>query len=135
MQTAMTEINAEQRRRQLPAWHMGIGINTGEVVVGNIGSEKRTKYGAVGSTINEAYRMESLTVGGQILISQRVYEGVPAGIDVRETQEVQFKELHRPVRLYDVVGWRGAYACSLPETRPEPWLELPAHAILSRTQP
>jgi adenylate cyclase len=99
---------------------MGIGLNTGQVVVGNIGSEKRTKYGAVGSAINEAYRIESVTVDGQILISPSVYEGAQALNCVQETQEVQ---LH-PVTLYDVVGLRGAYTCVLPEKMPEPLLSL-----------
>ena len=53
---------------------MGIGLNTGKVIVGNIGSEQRTQYGAVGSAINMAYRIESYPVGGQILISPTTYE-------------------------------------------------------------
>ena len=55
---------------------MGIGVNTGEVVVGNIGSERRVAYGAVGSPINFAYRIESYTVGGQILISPGTHRKV-----------------------------------------------------------
>ena len=51
--------------------HMGVGINTGEVIVGNIGSEKRTKYGAMGTAINMAYRIESHTVSGQGLHQPR----------------------------------------------------------------
>jgi hypothetical protein len=94
-------------------------------VGGNIGSEKRTKYGAVGSAINEAYRIESLTVGGQILISPSVYEGVQALVCVQGTPEVQFKGLNHPVTLYDVVGLRGTYACMLPEKTPETFLDLP----------
>ncbi|MCZ6876263.1 MAG: adenylate/guanylate cyclase domain-containing protein, partial [bacterium] len=74
MQRALVEINTEQRRRGLPELHMGIGINTGEVIVGNIGSEKRTKYGALGTPINMAYRIESHTVSGQVLISPSTYE-------------------------------------------------------------
>lgn len=125
MQSAMGELNAAQRQRQLPELHMGIGINTGQVVVGNIGSEKRTKYGAVGSAINEAYRIESLTVGGQILISPSVYEGVQALLCIQGTQEVQLKGLSQPVTLYDVVGLRGTYACMVPEKTPETVWDLP----------
>ncbi len=126
MQTALVHINAEQHRRGLPELHMGIGINTGEVIVGNIGSEKRTKYGAVGSTINEAYRIESYTVGGQILISPTVYEHVRSLVQVRSTQDVQFKGLSEAVTLYDIEALQGRYACALPERTPEDFITLAA---------
>ena len=73
MQLALLAFNAEQRQLHLPELAMGIGLNTGEVIVGNIGSLKRSKYGAVGSAINTAYRIESHTVGGQILLSPSTY--------------------------------------------------------------
>jgi class 3 adenylate cyclase len=124
MQGALAEINAEQYRRQLPALHMGIGINTGEAIVGNIGSEKRTKYGAVGSAINAAYRIESFTVGGQILIGPSVYAQVQHLVEVRSTQNVQFKGLDQPVTLYDISALRGQYATALPDQAPEAWITL-----------
>jgi class 3 adenylate cyclase len=119
MQNALVKINAEQQQRGLPTLNMGIGINTGQAIVGNIGSEKRTKYGAVGSAINEAYRIESYTIGGQILISPSTYEGVRDLADVQSTQEVQFKGLDRPMILYDITGIKGRYAISLPIKTPE----------------
>jgi class 3 adenylate cyclase len=119
MQNALLEINAEQRQRGLPTLNMGIGINTGEAIVGNIGSEKRTKYGAVGSAINEAYRIESYTIGGQILISPSTYEEVRELADVQSTQEVQFKGLEHPITLHNIAGIRGQYAISLPVKTPE----------------
>jgi class 3 adenylate cyclase len=119
MQAALIDINAEQRQRNLPELNMGIGINTGEAIVGNIGSERRTKYGAVGNAINEAYRIESFTVGGQILISPSVYQQVQHLAAIESTQDVQFKGIDHPVTLYNVVGLRGAYAVALPDTPPE----------------
>ena len=83
MQLALLEFNAEQCQLHLPELAMGIGINTGEVIVGNIGSLKRSKYGAVGSAINTAYRIESHTVGGQILLSPDTYERVQGLAQVR----------------------------------------------------
>jgi class 3 adenylate cyclase len=124
MQAALIDINVEQRRRGLPELNMGIGINTGEAIVGNIGSERRTKYGAVGNAINEAYRIESFTVGGQILISPSVYAQVQPLVEIDSTQEVQFKGLEHPVMLYDVVGLRGAYAATLPDKTPEAFVAL-----------
>ena len=69
MQRAMREVNERATAAGLPRLQMGIAVNTGDVVVGNIGSEKRTKYGVVGSPVNEAGRIESATVGGQVLIA------------------------------------------------------------------
>jgi adenylate cyclase len=98
---------------------MGIGINTGEVVVGNIGSERRAAYGAVGSPINIAYRIEAFTVGGQILISPSTYEKVQSDVKVTGTRQVQFKGIDHPVNLYDVVGLSGAYHVDVPEKKAE----------------
>ncbi len=119
MQNALIDLNAEHRRLHLPELVMGIGINTGEVIVGNIGSEKRTKYGAVGSAINTAYRIESYAVGGQILISPSVYEQVRSVVQIRGTLEVHFKGLDHPITLYDVSGLSGTYTLTLQEKPPE----------------
>ncbi len=115
MQNAMVEMNAEQGRLNLPELAMGIGINSGEVVVGNIGSEKRAKYSAIGSPINTAYRVESYTVGGQILISPTTYEKVKSLVEIQGTMVVKFKGIDRPVTLYNVVGMGGEYQVSLPK--------------------
>ena len=116
MQRALVDLNAEQRRLGLPDLEMGIGINTGEVIVGNIGSEKRTKYGAVGAAINLAYRIESQTVGGQVLLGPRTYELVRDHVDVRGTLEVALKGVDTPLTIYEVCAVKGRYATALPET-------------------
>jgi len=127
MQLALLEFNAEQRQLNLPELAMGIGINTGEVIVGNIGSIKRSKYGAVGSAINTAYRIESHTVGGQILISPSTYARVQALVHVRSIMPAQFKGLDQPVTLYEISGIRGAYQLTLPEK--------PAETLVSLASP
>ena len=119
MQSIMPEINRFQRQNNLPQLSMGIGINTGKVVVGNIGSEKRTKYGAVGTPINTTYRIESHTVGGQVLISNWTYEMTSTKLKLRESFQVQFKGIDHPVTLYDVAGIEGKYAVFLPEVQEE----------------
>ena len=70
MQKAMDEVNRECAEAGLPTLEMGIGVHTGEVIVGNIGSKRRTKYGLVGRNVNLASRVETYTVGGQVLISE-----------------------------------------------------------------
>jgi adenylate cyclase len=119
MQKALLTVNAEQRRLKLPELAMGIGINTGEVVVGNIGSERRASYGAVGTPINAAYRIESFTVGGQILISPTTYERVESDLTIIGTKEVKFKGLDQPVCLYDIGGIGDPYRVFLPEKKEE----------------
>ena len=119
MQNAMPGINAAQRQKNLPELSMGIGINTGEVVVGNIGSEKRTKYGAVGSPINTTYRIESHTIGGQILISPSTYHKIQSYVLIQDTMEVRFKGIDQAVTLYDVNGMKGKHQVSLSEKAPE----------------
>ena len=113
MQNRMQEVNAEILRMNLPVLTMGIGINTGEAVVGNLGSEQRAKYGALGNAINIAYRIESYTIGGQILISTSTYEKVRSIVQVKEIKEVRFKGISDPVCLYDLVGMSGKYNISL----------------------
>jgi adenylate cyclase len=124
MQNALVAVNAEQKRLKLPELAMGIGIDTGEVVVGNIGSEQRASYGAVGTPINAAYRIESFTVGGQILISPTTYERVKSDLTIVGTKEVKFKGLDQPVCLYDVGGIGDPYQVFLPEKKELPMKRL-----------
>jgi adenylate cyclase len=67
MQNAMPEVNRYNLENGLLEIDIGVGINTGPVVVGNVGSELLTKYGVVGHHVNIASRIESCSVGGQVL--------------------------------------------------------------------
>ncbi len=109
MQQVMKTVNEQMKVWDLPKLDMGIGINTGEVVVGNIGSEKRTKYGIVGSQVNLTYRVESYTTGGQILISESTYKEVERDLIINGTKEVQPKGIPHPITVYDVGGIKGDF--------------------------
>jgi adenylate cyclase len=126
MQNALSELNAEHKQSKinLPEIAMGIGINTGEVVVGNIGSERRASYGAVGTPINVAYRIESLSVGGQIFVSSITYEKVKKHVKIRGTKEVKIKGIVKPIYIYDVIGMGGKYKVSLPDKKRKPLKKL-----------
>jgi class 3 adenylate cyclase/HAMP domain-containing protein len=117
MQTAMDEINRLNEAEGLPHLQMGIAVNTGLVVVGNIGSEKRAKYSVVGSEVNFTGRMESFSVGGQVLISQTTYERLRDLVEVQGTMQVQMKGVPLPATLYDVRGIRGPHAIRLKDRR------------------
>jgi len=115
MQLSMEEVNRENRNRGLPSLSMGIGINTGDVIVGNIGSEERAKYGIVGHHINLASRVEGMTVGGQILITPSTYEQIKDGVITRAVHPVKFKGVEEKIDLYDVIGINSPYNLMLPD--------------------
>jgi class 3 adenylate cyclase len=114
MQQAMAEINRSQAARGLPRFDMGIGINTGEAVVGNVGSEQRAKYSVVGNTVNTAARVESATVGGQVLISAATLAEFADKADVGPPLSVQVKGLSEPLVLYELHALRGRFARAMP---------------------
>jgi len=82
---------------------MGIGINTGDVILGNIGSEKRAKYGVVGENVNLCGRIESFTVGGQVLISQNTRSKIPEFVS-RSEMEIYPKGVSIPIKIYEVAS-------------------------------
>ena len=104
MQAAMEEINAQNEADGLPRLSMGIGVNTGAVVVGNIGSERRTKYSVVGSDVNFASRMEAFAMAGQVLISASTYERVKDVVEVANVVQVEMKGVPGQATLYEVRG-------------------------------
>ena len=124
MQAAMDEINAENEADGLPRLAMGIGVNTGSVVVGNIGSERRTKYSVVGSDVNFASRMEAFALAGQVLISAATFSRVRDLVEVASVLEVEMKGMPGKATLYDVRGIGAPYHIRLPD-KSEELKELP----------
>ena len=104
MQKGMERVNDRNLDEGLPAVEMGIAVHTGDVVVGNIGSEKRAKYGAVGSHVNLTARIESYTCGGQVLISERTLRSAGPGIVTGGSLSVRAKGFPEPVRVHDLLG-------------------------------
>jgi adenylate cyclase len=114
MQLAMERVNVWNRDRGFPELAMGIGINTGAVVVGNIGSERRAKYGVVGRNVNLAARIESCTVGGQIMISESTRAKCGDLLRVDGRLQVSPKGFEKPIAIYEIGGIGGEYGLSLP---------------------
>jgi len=115
MQNAMKMVNEENVHRGLPKLDMGIGLNTADVVVGNIGTEERAKFGVVGSGVNMTSRIESYTVGGQILISESVRQEAGEVLRIDGQREVLPKGSEMPLRIYEVGGIAGSYNVALEE--------------------
>ena len=109
MQNAMARVNDENRKRKLPELQMGIGLNETDVIVGNIGSPKRSKYAVVGSGVNMTSRIESYTVGGQILISESVRREAGEVLRIDAQRNVVPKGSETPLRIYEVGGIAGGF--------------------------
>jgi adenylate cyclase len=118
MQLAMDEVNARGRERGLPEVEMGIGIHTGEVIVGNIGSDRRMKYAAVGTHVNLTGRIESYTTGGQILISESTLQEVASIVTVGQSLRIEPKGARREMTVWEVVGIGGSHGLTLRAVEP-----------------
>jgi class 3 adenylate cyclase len=81
---------------------IGIGINTGYMTVGNIGSDQHKDYTVIGNQVNVAARLESLAKPGQILISQRTYARARGGAEAEKVGEIRVKGIYYPVLTYSV---------------------------------
>ena len=102
MQQAMLGVSFAGIAHQLPPIQMGIGLHTGEVVAGHIGSESRAKYGIVGSAVNLAHRIQGQAGRGEVVISQDVYRLVQPEVRVTREFEVRLKGIQDPITLYAV---------------------------------
>jgi adenylate cyclase len=128
MMRALEELQQKWQAMGRPKIGIGVGINTGQVVVGNMGSATRFNYTVVGDHVNLASRIESLNknYGTSILISEYTYERVKDEFrDVREIDSVKVRGREQPVRLYELYA-PGRYAAD--------WLEeyREAYAALRR---
>jgi len=107
MQLAMQDVNREYLALDYPVVEMGIGIHSGDVIVGNIGSKKRTKYGVVGRVVNTTSRIESYTIGGQILVSESTRAACRNLLRIDGQMQVTPKGLTGPITIYDIGGVTG----------------------------
>ncbi len=115
MQLAMADVNGRLAAKNGIQLEMGIGIHTGRVIVGNIGSLRRTKYAAVGSNVNLAGRVESFTTGGQVLITEAARAGIAASLRIDGQFQVEPKGAARSLQLFEVGGIGEPFTLSLPQ--------------------
>ncbi|TYO99912.1 adenylate cyclase [Geothermobacter ehrlichii] len=106
MQRAIVDFNIEQKRKGLPPLEVGIGINTGPVIAGNIGSSSRMEYTVIGDTVNVAARLQGLAGPGEILISEQTWRQVEQAVEAEAMPPIQLKGKEKPVSLYRVTGLR-----------------------------
>lgn len=108
MRDALKELWSKWEAEQKHPFDIGIGISTGEAIVGNIGSVRRTEYTAIGDIVNLGARIEPLNkeFNTHILISEAVYERIKEAVHVLEIGEVKVRGKRQEVRLFELKNLR-----------------------------
>jgi adenylate cyclase len=106
MQREMTALNEQFRARGLPEFAIGVGVNSGPMSVGNMGSQARFDYTVLGDAVNLGARLESMTkeVGGQILVGERTAEAAADRFAFRELARVRVQGRQAPARVFELVS-------------------------------
>lgn len=108
MRTALAELNEGFKSEGLPLLHMGIGVNYGTVIAGNIGSDERMEYTVLGDAVNFSSRIESATkvLGTDLLISQAVVDQLKSQFVLEKFEKLKIPGKEETQTLYKVVGYR-----------------------------
>ncbi|MFN2329416.1 MAG: adenylate/guanylate cyclase domain-containing protein [Chromatocurvus sp.] len=104
MQAAHDALNRENAREGFPALHTGIALNTGQVIAGNIGSERRSKYGFVGHAMNVTARIEDVTRGGDVVIADATLQKLQGRYRVDDSREIRAPGMDDPLHIHRVLG-------------------------------
>lgn len=118
IQRLLVELNRDAAARQWPELRVGIGINTGSAIAGNIGSPRRLDYTVVGDTVNTAQRLMTNTAGGQILISESTARKIGKTFDLERLPELKVRGRSEAVPVFRV-NWvaESAATVALPKKR------------------
>jgi class 3 adenylate cyclase len=120
MQIAMEKVNQTNAQQGLPALEMGIGLCTGDVIAGTIGSRQRAKYGVVGSAVNLAARIESLSVGGEVLAAESTLRATAVPLRIDADHSVAVKGSQELLRVCTIGAIQGTHNLALPLTSSQP---------------
>lgn len=104
MQAAHDDLNRQNSEEGFPALHTGIALNTGQVIAGNIGSERRSKYGFVGHAMNVTARIEDVTRGGDVVIADATLQKLHGNYRVDDSREIRAPGMDDPLHIHRVLG-------------------------------
>jgi adenylate cyclase len=104
MQLAIDALRSEHAARKLPEIYLGVGISTGKVMAGLIGSEAYRAYTVIGEEVNIAARIEALALRGQVLISEATFDRVKDFVQVGAPMAVHVKGRAEPMEVREALG-------------------------------
>lgn len=114
MQLAMPEVNQRNKEQRLPEVQIGIGVHCGEVMVGNVGSEKHASFSVIGQEVNLTSSIEASAEAGEILISEETFMGGGLKVWVDGKRELHPKGFAHGIMVYRLTGMDGKYKLNLP---------------------
>jgi adenylate cyclase len=103
MQQALARLNTSWEARGRPAWKMGLGVNTGPVTAGNIGSTKRMDYTVIGDAVNLSSRLCANAKGAQILISDSTFQLLDGTFPARRLDPIHVKGKESQIQVYEIM--------------------------------
>ena len=109
-QEKIRELSARWRSAGKKEFTVGMGVNTGEVVMGNLGATSRMNYTVIGDNVNVAARLYNVAKGGEIIISETTYGECKEIVDVDALEPVTVKGKNRPIAIYNVKALKAAAA-------------------------
>lgn len=109
MQQHLGKLMQDRNARGLPVFQVGIGINTGSVVVGNVGAKNRMDYTVIGDTVNVAARLEQMAEGGEIIVGEQTHAYTRHSVLMREKGSIKVKNRDEPVKCYEVAAKSGNF--------------------------
>jgi len=132
MQNRMDGVNRYNENNGYPEIEVGIGIHAGEAFIGNIGSEKFMRYNVIGQVVNLCSRIQTYSVGGQILVSEQTKKHLQSTLTINKNIEISMKGIHRQVTICDIKAISGVHEACLAEKKEERTLRLadPIAAVL-----